>query len=86
MRWAVLCSTGTEATLLGFVGTPWTLAAYSMEGKAEKDCKETKVRRRVTTHRTQMQSAHTQAASTVPRMVTRAGTERQTQGAPTVCV
>lgn len=34
---------GTEATLLGFVGTPWTLAAYAMEGKAEKDCKETKV-------------------------------------------
>ena len=34
---------GSEATLLGFVGTPWTLAAYSMEGKADKDCKETKV-------------------------------------------
>lgn len=30
-------------TLLGFIGTPWTLAAYSMEGKADKDCKETKV-------------------------------------------
>ncbi|KAG2434980.1 hypothetical protein HYH02_011979 [Chlamydomonas schloesseri] len=29
-------------TLLGFIGTPWTLAAYSMEGKADKDCKETK--------------------------------------------
>lgn len=37
-----MSTTGTEATLLGFVGTPWTLAAYSMEGKAEKDCKETK--------------------------------------------
>jgi len=36
--------TGTDATLLGFVGTPWTLAAYAIEGKAEKDCKETKVR------------------------------------------
>lgn len=33
---------GTEATLLGFVGTPWTLAAYAMEGKADRDCKETK--------------------------------------------
>lgn len=30
-------------TLLGFIGTPWTLAAYAMEGKADKDCKETKV-------------------------------------------
>jgi uroporphyrinogen decarboxylase len=36
---------GTDATLLGFVGTPWTLAAYAMEGKSEKDCKETKVGR-----------------------------------------
>jgi uroporphyrinogen decarboxylase len=35
---------GTEATLLGFIGTPWTLAAYAMEGKADKDCKQTKVR------------------------------------------
>lgn len=33
---------GTEATLLGFIGTPWTLAAYAMEGKSDKDCKETK--------------------------------------------
>mmetsp|Transcript_2402 Transcript_2402/g.6066 ORF Transcript_2402/g.6066 Transcript_2402/m.6066 type:complete len:400 (-) Transcript_2402:341-1540(-) len=33
---------GTEATLLGFIGTPWTLAAYAMEGKGDKDCKETK--------------------------------------------
>jgi uroporphyrinogen decarboxylase len=33
---------GTEATLLGFVGTPWTLAAYSVEGKADKECKQTK--------------------------------------------
>lgn len=24
---------GSEATLLGFIGTPWTLAAYAMEGK-----------------------------------------------------
>jgi uroporphyrinogen-III decarboxylase len=35
---------GSGATLIGFVGTPWTLAAYAMEGKSEKDCKETKVR------------------------------------------
>ena len=26
-----------EATLLGFVGTPWTLAAYAIEGKADKN-------------------------------------------------
>jgi uroporphyrinogen decarboxylase len=33
---------GSEATLLGFVGTPWTLAAYSVEGKADKECRNTK--------------------------------------------
>lgn len=27
---------GDKATVLGFVGTPWTLAAYSVEGKADK--------------------------------------------------
>ena len=27
---------GNQATVLGFVGTPWTLAAYSVEGKADK--------------------------------------------------
>lgn len=32
-----------ETTLLGFVGTPWTLAAYAMEGKAERHCMNTKV-------------------------------------------
>jgi uroporphyrinogen decarboxylase len=32
-----------QGTLLGFVGTPWTLAAYAMEGKADRDCKQTKV-------------------------------------------
>lgn len=28
--------------LLGFVGTPWTLAAYAVEGKADKHCMVTK--------------------------------------------
>ena len=28
--------------LLGFVGTPWTLAAYAVEGKADKHCMATK--------------------------------------------
>lgn len=32
-----------QATLLGFVGTPWTLAAYAVEGKADKECRQTKV-------------------------------------------
>jgi uroporphyrinogen decarboxylase len=32
-----------QSTLLGFVGTPWTLASYAVEGKADKDCKQTKV-------------------------------------------
>lgn len=27
---------GNEATVLGFIGAPWTLAAYSVEGKADK--------------------------------------------------
>ena len=45
--WILLALTlpaGSPATLIGFIGTPWTLAAYAVEGKAEKDCKETKVR------------------------------------------
>lgn len=33
---------GNQATVLGFVGTPWTLAAYSIEGKADKHCTKTK--------------------------------------------
>jgi uroporphyrinogen decarboxylase len=31
-----------QATLLGFIGTPWTLAAYTIEGKAERNCRATK--------------------------------------------
>jgi uroporphyrinogen decarboxylase len=33
---------GSGATLLGFIGTPWTLAAYSVEGRAERNCRRTK--------------------------------------------
>lgn len=33
---------GSGATLLGFIGTPWTLAAYAVEGKAERNCRRTK--------------------------------------------
>ena len=33
----------TEAALIGFIGTPWTLAAYSIEGKATRNCLQTKV-------------------------------------------
>jgi uroporphyrinogen decarboxylase len=32
-----------DTALLGFVGTPWTLAAYAMEGESEKNCQKTKV-------------------------------------------
>ncbi|MEW5314040.1 MAG: hypothetical protein WDW38_005567 [Sanguina aurantia] len=32
-----------EATLIGFIGTPWTLAAYSVEGKSDKECRQTKM-------------------------------------------
>ena len=27
---------GASSTVLGFVGSPWTLAAYAIEGKADK--------------------------------------------------
>ncbi|KAK3242691.1 Uroporphyrinogen decarboxylase [Cymbomonas tetramitiformis] len=33
---------GNEAAVLGFVGTPWTLAAYSIEGKADRHLMHTK--------------------------------------------
>jgi len=33
---------GGASTVLGFIGTPWTLAAYSVEGGAEKHCTQTK--------------------------------------------
>jgi uroporphyrinogen decarboxylase len=33
-----------QTTLLGFVGSPWTLAAYAVEGKAERHCLNTKAR------------------------------------------
>ena len=33
---ALKAEIGNESTLLGFIGTPWTLAAYAMEGKADK--------------------------------------------------
>jgi uroporphyrinogen decarboxylase len=31
-----------QSTLLGFIGTPWTLAAYAVEGKADRNCRATK--------------------------------------------
>lgn len=31
-----------QATVLGFIGTPWTLAAYAIEGKADRHCTKTK--------------------------------------------
>jgi len=34
--------TDGKATLLGFIGSPFTLAAYAVEGKANKNCLETK--------------------------------------------
>lgn len=39
---ALRSEVGDASTVLGFVGTPWTLAAYAVEGKADKHCMETK--------------------------------------------
>ena len=39
---ALRSEVGNASTVLGFVGTPWTLAAYAVEGKADKHCMETK--------------------------------------------
>lgn len=34
---SALCSeVGNASTVLGFVGSPWTLAAYAVEGKSDK--------------------------------------------------
>jgi uroporphyrinogen decarboxylase len=33
---------GSGATMLGFIGTPWTLAAYSVEGKSDRHLIKTK--------------------------------------------
>ncbi|CAM9095632.1 unnamed protein product [Phaeothamnion confervicola] len=39
---ALRAETSGKSTLLGFVGAPWTLAAYAMEGGASKLCLNTK--------------------------------------------
>jgi uroporphyrinogen decarboxylase len=39
---ALRAEVGAASTVLGFIGTPWTLAAYSVEGGAEKSCTRTK--------------------------------------------
>jgi uroporphyrinogen-III decarboxylase len=38
-----------KAALIGFVGTPWTLAAYAMEGMSDKNLMQTKT---IMLHRT----------------------------------
>ena len=53
---AIRSTIDDETALIGFIGTPWTLAAYAMEGAAEKNCRVTKVRlRRRITSRTDVQ-------------------------------
>lgn len=39
---ALRAEVNNQSTLLGFIGTPWTLAAYAIEGKADKNCRQTK--------------------------------------------
>eukprot|EP00884_Botryococcus_braunii_P021085 jgi/Botrbrau1/7660/Bobra.0159s0102.1 len=39
---ALRAEVGDGATTLGFIGAPWTLAAYAIEGKADKSCVRTK--------------------------------------------
>jgi uroporphyrinogen decarboxylase len=39
---ALRAEVNNQSTLLGFIGTPWTLAAYAVEGKADKNCRQTK--------------------------------------------
>ena len=39
---ALRADVGPDAAVLGFVGAPWTLAAYAVEGKADKHCMATK--------------------------------------------
>lgn len=40
---ALRSEVGGGAAVLGFVGTPWTLAAYAVEGAADRHCLQTKV-------------------------------------------
>lgn len=39
---ALRAEVDNKATVLGFIGTPWTLAAYAIEGKADRHCTKTK--------------------------------------------
>ena len=39
---ALRAEVDNKATVLGFIGTPWTLAAYAIEGKVDRHCTKTK--------------------------------------------